>query len=163
MDSVPVNFTLKFWDEGGNPWRLPLGPDGFQSQVIDTIPVGGSRTIQTDGFFNVTFPGILNDCQTCHLPGTFDYSATPSAARGFDIGADVEQHLRRSRQSHRRLHKIGRIPFLVPGRSLPKITACHPEHARYQKGFPLSGARTACVGLRAEYSLLPPMMAPTSE
>ncbi|HEY2560412.1 MAG TPA: OmcA/MtrC family decaheme c-type cytochrome [Caldimonas sp.] len=34
----------------------------------------------TDGFFNVTYPGILSDCQTCHLPGTFDFSATPPAA-----------------------------------------------------------------------------------
>jgi OmcA/MtrC family decaheme c-type cytochrome len=31
------------------------------------------------GFSNVTYPGILNDCQTCHLPGTFDFSATASA------------------------------------------------------------------------------------
>jgi OmcA/MtrC family decaheme c-type cytochrome len=28
----------------------------------------------------VTYPGILNDCQTCHLPGTYDYSASASAA-----------------------------------------------------------------------------------
>ncbi|HTM49144.1 MAG TPA: hypothetical protein VL285_10700 [Bryobacteraceae bacterium] len=52
-DSAPASFTLKFWDESGAPWRLSLGPDGFQSQVTDTIPVGGSRTIQTDGFINL--------------------------------------------------------------------------------------------------------------
>jgi OmcA/MtrC family decaheme c-type cytochrome len=34
----------------------------------------------TQGFFDVTYPGILNDCQTCHLPGTFDFSATPAQA-----------------------------------------------------------------------------------
>jgi OmcA/MtrC family decaheme c-type cytochrome len=34
----------------------------------------------TEGFFDVTYPGILNDCQTCHLPGTFDFSATPANA-----------------------------------------------------------------------------------
>ena len=33
----------------------------------------------TDGFWDVTYPGILNDCQTCHLPGTFDFSAAGSA------------------------------------------------------------------------------------
>jgi OmcA/MtrC family decaheme c-type cytochrome len=34
----------------------------------------------TDGFWDVTYPGILNDCQTCHLPGTSDFSAATSAA-----------------------------------------------------------------------------------
>jgi OmcA/MtrC family decaheme c-type cytochrome len=34
----------------------------------------------TEGFWNVTFPGILNDCATCHLPGTFDYTASASQA-----------------------------------------------------------------------------------
>ena len=27
-----------------------------------------------------TYPGILNDCLTCHLPGTFDFSASASSA-----------------------------------------------------------------------------------
>jgi len=31
------------------------------------------------GFSEVTYPGILNDCLTCHLPGTYDFSATASA------------------------------------------------------------------------------------
>jgi OmcA/MtrC family decaheme c-type cytochrome len=34
----------------------------------------------TEGFWDVTYPGVLNDCQTCHLPGTYDFSATASAA-----------------------------------------------------------------------------------
>src|SRR5262249_3834326 len=50
--SVPANFVLRFWDERGNAWRLPLGPDGFQSEVGGVIPVGGSRTVQTDGTGN---------------------------------------------------------------------------------------------------------------
>ena len=45
-----------------------------------TVPYTYQATSSTDGFFNVTFPGILSDCKTCHLPGTFDFSATPSAA-----------------------------------------------------------------------------------
>src|SRR5205823_5737979 len=48
-DTVPANFILRFWDESGNPQSLPLTEDGVQSQVIGTIPPGGSRTIQTDG------------------------------------------------------------------------------------------------------------------
>ena len=31
-------------------------------------------------FAKVTYPGILNNCQQCHLPGTYDFSATASAA-----------------------------------------------------------------------------------
>ena len=43
-------------------------------------PYNWHAVSSTEGFFNVTFPGILNDCQTCHLPGTFDFSATPAQA-----------------------------------------------------------------------------------
>ena len=45
-------------------------------------PYTWQSTSTSDGFFDVTFPGILSDCQTCHLPGTFDFSATPTAALG---------------------------------------------------------------------------------
>jgi hypothetical protein len=48
-DTVPANFRLRFWDERGNPQSFPLTADGVQSQLIGTIPPGGSRTIQTDG------------------------------------------------------------------------------------------------------------------
>jgi len=34
----------------------------------------------TEGFWDVTYPGILNDCETCHLPGTYDFSGTAAAA-----------------------------------------------------------------------------------
>jgi OmcA/MtrC family decaheme c-type cytochrome len=39
-----------------------------------------NATSPTQGFWLVTFPGILSACQTCHLPNTFDYSAPTSAA-----------------------------------------------------------------------------------
>ena len=45
-----------------------------------SVPYTYQATSATDGFFNVTFPGILNDCTTCHLPGTFDFSVTPQSA-----------------------------------------------------------------------------------
>ena len=45
-----------------------------------TVPYNWHAVSPTEGFFDVTFPGILNDCQTCHLPGTFDFSATPTQA-----------------------------------------------------------------------------------
>jgi len=47
-----------------------------------TVPYNWHAASATDGFFDVGYPGILNDCQTCHLPGTFDYSVTPATALG---------------------------------------------------------------------------------
>ena len=38
-----------------------------------------ATTTNPAGFAEVTYPGILNDCLTCHLPGTYDFSATASA------------------------------------------------------------------------------------
>jgi OmcA/MtrC family decaheme c-type cytochrome len=34
----------------------------------------------TDGFWRIGYPGILNDCETCHLPNTYDFSAAASAS-----------------------------------------------------------------------------------
>ena len=34
----------------------------------------------TEGFFNVTYPAILNRCESCHLPGTFDFSLTSTTS-----------------------------------------------------------------------------------
>jgi OmcA/MtrC family decaheme c-type cytochrome len=45
-----------------------------------TIPFTWNAASSTKGFFNTTYPGILSDCLTCHLPGTFDFSATASSS-----------------------------------------------------------------------------------
>src|SRR5262249_16661599 len=34
----------------------------------------------TESFADIGFPGVLRDCQTCHLPGTYDFSADASAS-----------------------------------------------------------------------------------
>ncbi|MBI4290507.1 MAG: OmcA/MtrC family decaheme c-type cytochrome [Betaproteobacteria bacterium] len=44
-----------------------------------TMPFTWHAASPTDGFFTIGYPGILNNCETCHLPGTYDYSATGSA------------------------------------------------------------------------------------
>jgi hypothetical protein len=31
------------------------------------------------GFKDVTYPGVLNNCEQCHVPGSYDFSATASA------------------------------------------------------------------------------------
>jgi OmcA/MtrC family decaheme c-type cytochrome len=46
-----------------------------------TIADGTCTKDNADPYFaKVTYPGILNNCQQCHLPGTYDFSASASAA-----------------------------------------------------------------------------------
>jgi OmcA/MtrC family decaheme c-type cytochrome len=51
-----------------------------------TCPAGTSfadgtcTTANANSYAKVTYPGILNNCQQCHLAGTYDFSATTSAA-----------------------------------------------------------------------------------
>jgi OmcA/MtrC family decaheme c-type cytochrome len=33
----------------------------------------------TEGFWDIGYPGVLKNCESCHLPGTYDFSATASA------------------------------------------------------------------------------------
>ena len=44
------------------------------------ITDGSCTTANADSYAKVTYPGILNNCQQCHLAGTYDFSATASAA-----------------------------------------------------------------------------------
>jgi len=32
-----------------------------------------------DGFWDIGYPGVLKNCESCHLPGTYDFSASASA------------------------------------------------------------------------------------
>ena len=34
----------------------------------------------TEGFWKTTYPGVLNKCEMCHLPGTYDFSASATTA-----------------------------------------------------------------------------------
>jgi OmcA/MtrC family decaheme c-type cytochrome len=34
----------------------------------------------TEGFWETTYPGVLNKCEMCHLPGTYDFSTTATQA-----------------------------------------------------------------------------------
>jgi OmcA/MtrC family decaheme c-type cytochrome len=46
-----------------------------------TVPFNWHAESATEGFYTVTYPAILNRCEMCHLPGTYDFSlvATTSA------------------------------------------------------------------------------------
>jgi len=43
-----------------------------------TVPYNWHAVSATENFSEVTYPGVLNQCETCHLPGTYDYSAAAS-------------------------------------------------------------------------------------
>jgi len=34
----------------------------------------------TEGYWDVTYPGVLNKCEMCHLPGTYDFSSSAAMA-----------------------------------------------------------------------------------
>lgn len=34
----------------------------------------------TEGFWQTTYPGVLNKCEMCHLPGTYDFSSAATVA-----------------------------------------------------------------------------------
>jgi hypothetical protein len=49
------------------------------------------RNRQNGIYYNwseVTFPGILSDCETCHLPGTYDADLPPAALVSTDVTTD---------------------------------------------------------------------------
>jgi len=43
-------------------------------------PFTWDATSTTESFADIAYPGVLRDCQTCHLPGTYDFSASASAS-----------------------------------------------------------------------------------
>jgi len=68
------------------------------------------------GFAEVSYPGILNDCLTCHLPGTFDFSASASASA---IGQGADQiDKRQYRTVGQGTYTVGNpanSPWITPG------------------------------------------------
>jgi hypothetical protein len=46
-DTIPAFFQLNFWNDDGTAMQLPLASGGTVTQYSDTIPLGGSRTINT--------------------------------------------------------------------------------------------------------------------
>ena len=70
------------------PNRTSSGWAADSTSFIHAIHAGSKRTkaftwhasTTTESFANVGYPGILSKCETCHLPGTYDFSASASAA-----------------------------------------------------------------------------------
>jgi OmcA/MtrC family decaheme c-type cytochrome len=71
-----------------NPQRTSSGWSGDSTSFIHAIHAAAKRTVPftwhavstTDSFATIGFPGVLSNCATCHLPGTFDFSAPASAS-----------------------------------------------------------------------------------
>jgi OmcA/MtrC family decaheme c-type cytochrome len=71
-----------------NPNRASSGWSADSTSFIHGIHAANKRTVKfnwhatsaTEGFYEIAYPGILSQCETCHLPGTYDFSAATSAA-----------------------------------------------------------------------------------
>ena len=69
------------------PNRTSAGWSADSSSYIHAIHAAGKRTTAftwhasstTSSFAKVGYPGILSNCEACHLPGTYDFSASASA------------------------------------------------------------------------------------
>ena len=70
-----------------NPNQTSSGWSANASTFIHGIHGGSKRTVPftwhattaTDTFANVTYPGILNNCEACHVPGSYDFSNSINA------------------------------------------------------------------------------------
>ncbi|MBL0150066.1 MAG: hypothetical protein IPP87_15715 [Ideonella sp.] len=69
------------------PNRTSSGWSADSVSFVHAIHAGKKRandftwhaSTTTESFADVGYPGVLADCQTCHLPGTYDFSASASA------------------------------------------------------------------------------------
>jgi len=58
---------------------------GIHSAGKRSVPFTWHAVSATENYSNLEYPGVLKDCQQCHLPGTYDFSAsqyTPSLIAG---------------------------------------------------------------------------------
>ena len=91
-----------------------------------SVPYGWHASA-TSSFSDVTYPGILSQCETCHLPGTYDFSATASAS-AVGLGADgVDKRLNRT---------VGVGTYAASIANSPYISVGTP----YGSGFSVAGA-----------------------
>jgi OmcA/MtrC family decaheme c-type cytochrome len=69
------------------PNRASSGWSADSTTFVHAIHAGAKRETKynwhaissTDGFWDVKYPGVLKNCEACHLAGTYDFSAAGSA------------------------------------------------------------------------------------
>ena len=80
-----------------NPNRTSSGWSADSTNFIHGIHGGLKRTNKftwhaastTDGFWTIGYPGVLKNCEACHIPGSYDFSNPASkAAVGLNGGPD---------------------------------------------------------------------------
>jgi len=68
--SAPAPFTVNFWKDDGSPFTVTLVDGRSLASVTDTIPVGGSRTIETDGTASALTTGWTEVLSAQSIGGT---------------------------------------------------------------------------------------------
>jgi OmcA/MtrC family decaheme c-type cytochrome len=71
-----------------NPNRTSSAWSANQKDFVHSIHAAAMRSVHftwqqispTDGYWQVTYPAVLNFCTQCHLPGTFDFSLASTTA-----------------------------------------------------------------------------------
>ena len=71
-----------------NPNRTSSGWGADSTNFIHGIHGASKRKVPftwhaasiTEGFWTLGYPGVLKKCETCHLPGTYDFTASASAS-----------------------------------------------------------------------------------
>ncbi len=71
-----------------NPNRTSSGWSADSAYFVHAIHGGSARTVPftwhgnsaTDSFATIGYPGILSNCQACHVAGSYDFSAAANAA-----------------------------------------------------------------------------------
>jgi hypothetical protein len=80
-DHQAAQFTLRFWDGGGNPLTLPLGADGTTATLTGVIQAGAIRIVQTTGPASQPSTGWAYLSTTGAIGGTAIFSQqTPGQA-----------------------------------------------------------------------------------
>ena len=77
------------------PNRASSGWTAEADNMTHAIHAGAKRTVPytwhsvsaTDNFSKIVYPGVLARCEQCHLPGTFDFTASASA-NAVGLGSD---------------------------------------------------------------------------
>jgi OmcA/MtrC family decaheme c-type cytochrome len=105
-----------------NPNQNTNGWSGDSTAFVHAIHASAKRqnpftwhaASPTEGFFDITYPGILNDCQTCHLPGTFDFSLATSAAAAGQVSG-IDRRLYRTVATGTPAADFKNSPFITAG------------------------------------------------
>jgi OmcA/MtrC family decaheme c-type cytochrome len=73
---TPNTVDSSGWAASSKVWIHAI--HGSSKRTVPFTPTGASVT---DNFALIKYPGVLKNCETCHLPGTYDFSASQYTAK----------------------------------------------------------------------------------